>query len=240
MQLTIDKTQPTKSAEHVLEWLLDTLLGVAVTLVIALFISAEQGGRHGPDAIAYPFACGFVALMLIRRRLPVVALVVTMFLLFAYYTLGYPTIGLAVPIFAALYSASEQGRTRAAIIVSVILVSVSTYFRIRDGESLAYLLGYELISALTLMAAAIALGDSIRARRALSAEQEHTARLIRQEYAYRAEQRVQAERVQMARDLHDLLGHSITVIAIQADVAVGSGRTVLIFRSSARRTRVGR
>jgi signal transduction histidine kinase len=90
------------------------------------------------------------------------------------------------------------------------------------------------------MAAAIALGDSIRARRALSAEQEHTARLIRQEYAYRAEQRVQAERVQMARDLHDLLGHSITVIAIQADVAVGSGRTVLIFRSSARRTRVGR
>ena len=46
-----------------------------------------------------------------------------------------------------------------------------------------------------------------------------TARLIEQEHAYRVEQRVQAERLRMARDLHDVLGHSISVISLHADVA---------------------
>jgi signal transduction histidine kinase len=157
--------------------------------------------------------------MLLRRRFPVAVLVVTMLLLSAYYILDYPAIGLAVPVAAALYSAAEFGHLTAAIVVSLLLVVASTYFRILDGEPIAYLLGYELISTVTLMAAAIALGDSTRARRALRAEQEQTARLIEQEHAYRAEQRVQEERVRMARDLHDVLGHSISVISLHADVA---------------------
>lgn len=215
----IDSMPPPTHGEHVPDWLLDLLLGIGVTLVIALVISADQGGRINPDAIAYVFAGGFGALMLARRRYPIAVLIATMFLLFAYYTLGYPAIGLAVPVCAALYSAAERGHMSAAIVISAILVSVSTYFRLRDGESVAYLLGYELVSTATLMSAAIALGDSTRSRRALRAEQTQIARLIAQEHAYRAEQRVQAERVRMARDLHDIIGHSISVISLHADVA---------------------
>lgn len=200
-------------------WVLDLLLGVAVALVIAIVITADQGGRQDPDAFAYLFACGFGVLMLARRRFPVGVLVATMFLLFAYYTFGYPTIGLAVPVAAALYSAAELGHLTASIVVSLLLVVVSTYFRLREGETVAYLLGFELISTVTLMAAAIALGDSTRSRRALRAEQEQTARLIEQEHAHRAEQRVQEERLRMARELHDVIGHSISVISLHADVA---------------------
>ena len=69
------------------------------------------------------------------------------------------------------------------------------------------------------MAAAIALGDNTRSRRALRAEQEQTARLIEQEHAYRAERHIQTERVRIARDLHDVIGHSISVISLHADVA---------------------
>lgn len=214
------KDQPvTKTADQVPLWVLDLLLGVAVTLVIALVITADQGGRQEPDLLAYAFAAGFGGLMLARRHFPVLVLILTMLLLFVYYALGYPAIGLAVPVSAALYSGAEAGRLGAAIIVSLLLIGVSTYFRILDGQPLAFLLGYELISAATMMAAAIALGDSMRARRALRAEQEQTARLIAQEHAYLAAQRVQAERVRMARDLHDTVGHSITVIALHAAVA---------------------
>lgn len=205
--------------DQVPAWLLDLLLGIAVTLVIALVITADQGGRQRPDLLAYLFAAGFGGLMLVRRHFPVVVLVGTMFLLFAYYALGYPAIGLAVPVSAALYSAAELGRLQPAIVVSLLLLIVSTYFRVLDGQSLAFLLGYELISAVTMMAAAIALGDSTRARRALRAEQAQTAQLIEQEHAYRAEQRVQAERVRVARDLHDVIGHSISVISLHAAVA---------------------
>lgn len=219
MQPVIDRKPTTKPAEQAPTWVIDLLLGVAVTLVIALVISADQGGRQDPDAIAYLFACGFGVLMLARRRFPVAVLVVTMFLLFAYYIVDYPAIGLAVPVAAALYSAAELGHLTAAIVVSFLLILVSTYFRLLEGQTVAYLLGYELVSTVTVMAAAIALGDSTRSRRALRAEQEQTARLIEQEHAYRAEQRVQAERVRMARDLHDVIGHSMSVISLHADVA---------------------
>jgi signal transduction histidine kinase len=215
----IDRTLSTTNGEHVPAWLLDLLLGLAVTLVLALVISADQGGRLNPDALAYLFAVGFGALMLVRRRFPVAVLVATMFLLFAYYTLDYPAIGLAVPVAAALYSAAERGRVVAAIAVSAILLVVSTYFRLAEGQSVAYLLGYELVSSVTLMAAAIALGANTRARRALRAEQEQSARLVEQEHAYRAEQRVQTERVRIARDLHDVIGHNISVISLHADIA---------------------
>jgi len=151
--------------------------------------------------------------------MPVSVLVATMFLLFAYYALGYPAIGLAVPVSAALYSAAELGHLPAAIIVSLLLLSVSTYFRYLDGQTMAFLLGYELISSAAMMAAAIALGDSIRSRRVLRSEQEQTTRLMAQEHAYQAEQRVQAERVRMARELHDVIGHSLSVILLHADVA---------------------
>lgn len=199
-------------------WVRDLLLGVAVTLVIALVISADQGGQQPADGLAYLCAAAFGTLILLRRRFPVAVLVATMFLLFAYYTLQYPAIGLAVPVAAALYSAAEQRRVRAAVIVSLILVAVSTYFRLRGGEAPASL-GYELASSVALLAAAIALGDSVRARRDLRAEQAEITRLLEQEHTFRAEQRVQAERLRIARELHDVLGHSITVIALHADVA---------------------
>ena len=211
--------KPSNETPPVPAWVLDLLLGLAVTLVIALVITADQGGRQEPDAIAYLFACGFGGLMLLRRHFPVSVLVATMFLLFAYYALGYPAIGLAVPVSAALYSAAEWGHLPATLIVSLLLILVSTYFRYLDGQNIAFLLGYELISSVAMMAAAIALGDSTRSRRVLRAEQEQTTRLIAQEHAYQAEQRVQAERVRMARDLHDVIGHSLSVILLHADVA---------------------
>ncbi len=217
---TLSHPEPAdEQQQQVPAWLLDLLLGIAVALVLALVISTDQGGRRNPDVVAYLCAGGFGTLMLARRRFPVAALVATMVLLFAYYTLGYPSIGLAVPVVAALYSAAEGGRLGAAVVVSLILIVVSTFFRLRDGESAAFLLGYELVSAGALMAAAIALGEGARVRRALRAEQAQTARLIAQEHAARAEQRVEAERLRIARDLHDVLGHSIAVISLQAHVA---------------------
>jgi signal transduction histidine kinase len=218
MEITGHSNQATSKPEQVPAWARDLLLGAVVTLVIALVISADQGGQQPADALAYLFAAAFGALMLLRRRFPVVVLIATMLLLFGYYTLQYPAIGLAVPVAAALYSAAEQRRVPAAVVVSLLLVGVSTYFRLRSGEAPGYL-GYELASSVALLAASIALGDSSRARRDLRAEQAQIARLLGQEHAYRAEQRVQAERLRIARELHDVIGHSITVIALHADVA---------------------
>lgn len=199
-------------------WVVDSFLAVAVALLVALLISADFGGGRRPDLIAYAFACGFGALMLLRRRRPLAVLWGASLLLVAYYSLGYPAIGLALPVLAALYSAAERGHPLAAAAVALILIAVAGFFRLRAGEGAASL-GYDLLNAATLMATAIALGDGTRARRALRVEQREAARLIALEHAHRAEQQLQAERLRIARELHDVIGHSLAVIVLQADVA---------------------
>ncbi|WP_220447606.1 histidine kinase [Nonomuraea diastatica] len=199
--------------------LTDGALAAVVTLVIAVAITSNLGGSRGPEPSAYMFAAGLGLLMLVRRRHPVLALVATGVGILGYHAVGYPPVGLAVPVAAALYSAAEHGRPRLAVGVAVALLAISNFFRLRQGEELGYLVGYELAWSVALMAAAIALGDSVRNRRRRQAEQhEREQRLLRQR-EQEAAMRIEQERLTIARDLHDVLAHTITVISLQSDVA---------------------
>ncbi len=75
----------------------DAVLGAAVSVVVATAISMDLGGDRQPDVVAYLFAAGLGALMLVRRQFPVLALVAAATGLLAYYAAGYPAIGLALP-----------------------------------------------------------------------------------------------------------------------------------------------
>jgi signal transduction histidine kinase len=198
----------------------DAVLGAVVSAAVAVAVAMDLGGARGPDAVAYVFAAGLGALMLVRRRFPVLALAATAAGLVAYHAAGYPPVGVALPMAAALYSAAEAGAVVSAGAVAGLLVLVSTTFRLLEGEDPQYLLGFELASTVGLMVAAIALGAAVRATRLLRAEQRRTLELAAQEREREARRRVAAERLRIARDLHDVLGHTIAVISVQADVAV--------------------
>lgn len=199
--------------------MVDAALGAAVALVVAIAIASDLGGERGPDALAYLFAAGLGALMLVRRSYPILALIATSVGLLAYYAADYPPVGLAMPIAAALYSAAEQGRLRAAVVVAAALLAVSSFFRIAEGQDLAYLLGYELASTVGVLAAAIALGAGVRSRRLWREEQRRREELVAAEREREAASRVERERLTLARDLHDVLAHMVTVVSMQADVA---------------------
>ncbi|MDA3649738.1 sensor histidine kinase [Saccharopolyspora indica] len=199
---------------------LDLLLGTAVLVVVGTAIAANVGaGTEQPGPAAYAFAIGLAAVVLVRRRWPVATLLVTAAVLVAYYMSGYPPIGLAVPLAAALYSAAEQGRLRAAVAIGGSLLLLSTLVRIRQGDDLAYLLGFEFATTACLMAAVVALGDSVRSRRGWRAELAKQARIAELEREREAGRRVEQERLRIARDLHDLLAHTISVISLHTDVA---------------------
>ena len=53
------------------------------------------------------WALGLGALMMLRRQAPTLVLAMTAVGFFTYYAAGFPAIGVAVPIAAALYSAAE-------------------------------------------------------------------------------------------------------------------------------------
>ncbi|MEV0085940.1 sensor histidine kinase [Saccharopolyspora sp. NPDC050642] len=197
----------------------DTGLAMLVLVVVGTAITANVGGSEPPGVGAYGFSALFAVLMLVRRRWPVGTLLVTTVALLAYYVLSYPPIGLAVPVAAALYSAAEQGRLRIASGVAVALLLISTVARLRTGDDPAFVLGFEFTSSAGLMAAVIALGDSVRSRRGWRAELERQARAAELEQEREAARRVEQERLRIARDLHDLLAHTTSVISLHTDVA---------------------
>lgn len=200
-------------------WAIDALLGVAVALALALIIATSEGGVRPPDVIAYLFAAGFGALMLLRRRMPRTVLVLSVLGMFAYYTLDYPPIGVAIPVVAALFSASEAGLTLWSVGAAIVVFAVSMYFRVLDGgEAIGFLLGYESVSNIALFAAAIALGFGVRARRIRTTQQAEIARLTGAQIAREAELRMQSERERISRELHDTVGHTMSVISLQAGV----------------------
>ncbi|MCP2265681.1 Signal transduction histidine kinase [Promicromonospora thailandica] len=186
----------------------DVVLAIAMALVVAVVIAADaDAARHaGPGA--YLFAAGFGALVLLRRRLPRTMVVVTVLTVFVYYTFRFAPIGMALPAVAALYSAAEVRRTGWAVGGGVVLVAVATYYRVTGTDAEEYLTPYDLVTNIALVAAAIALGVAVRLSREARV---HEARA--------AEQRLQAERLRIARDLHDVVGHNLSVIALHSGVA---------------------
>ena len=172
--------------------LIDGLLAYAVAMAVGVAVFASSiDSQPGPWA-PYVFAVGFGLILLIRRRRPVLVLIITSLGICVYYTLQYPPIGLAQPIAAALFSAAEAGQLRIAMLVSAILVGLAVYFQITEGPDVAQLLK-----------------ESQR-------EQERQARL---ELERRANEQRNEERLRLARDLHDALGHRVAMISLQSAVA---------------------
>ena len=199
--------------------LTDGLLATTQTLTVALVIAADLEGTGRATAGAYLFAVGFGALVLAGRRAPRLVLVLTVLGIFAYYSRDFPPIGIALPAVAALYRAADVGALRWAVGSGTVLVSVAAWARVYDGLPTTYLLSYELLTNVALVAAAIALGVSVRARRETRSSEGRLRALTAVEKAREAERRVQAERVRIAQDLHDSVGHAMSVIALHGNVA---------------------
>lgn len=197
----------------------DALLASGMALAIAVVIAADLEETGRASLPAYLFAAGFGALLLVRRRYPRAVLVLTVLGIFVYYALGFPPIGIALPAVGAMYSAAELDRTRDAMAAGAVLVAVSAYFRISEGQPQSYLFSYELVTNMALIAAAIALGVAVRMQRETRLQQKRLDVLAAAERARHAEGLVHAERMRMARDLHDVIGHTMSVISLHSNVA---------------------
>ncbi|GAA3774365.1 sensor histidine kinase [Plantactinospora mayteni] len=197
----------------------DVALFVGVTLVLSVVVSADQAGSRPPDVVAYLWAVGLGALMLVRRTMPRLVLGLTALGFFTYYLAGFPAIGVAVPISAALFSAAEAGYVRASVLTGAAVLAVSTAFRVASGQSASFVLGYELAGHVALIVAVIALGYSVRARRDIQRRSEQVVRLVARQTAMETTAHTREQQLRLARELHDSIGHSLSVASLFTDVA---------------------
>lgn len=195
------------------------LVVVASGSALAAMLARLEPEAREPDALAYALIVALGAPMLVRRQRPALALAVTVGVLVVYYALGYSAVGFAVPLAPALFSVAEAGRWRSGAMAGLLVLTVATWWRLYDENEDRVIVGYDLATTLAVMAAVLAWGDAVRSRREWQRELARRMAAADVEREREAERRVADERLRIARDVHDVMGHTVTVISIQADVA---------------------
>ncbi|WTW96095.1 histidine kinase [Streptomycetaceae bacterium NBC_01309] len=202
-------------------WVSDVLL-TFFTVCAVLGGAIAQPKEHA-QVIGHPnafnLALGVVTCLplLIRRRHPLVVLALTELGQLAYLAADGREGSILIPTLIAMYTvASREGLRRSLWIASAVAVG-HTVIRLTVLGT-AFLRPENYLSAVWLYLP-VAVGEAVRAKRAYWAEVQ--ARLARadREREEEARRRVTAERMRIARELHDVVAHSIAMINIQAGVA---------------------
>jgi signal transduction histidine kinase len=191
---------------------------VVVPLVAAAVITVGIAA-HAGNAGALPLALGAAAgLSLVGwRRAPALTLAISGGLTIILLQIE-PAAGVSAVIApaVALYSVALTRGTRARLVAAVaaVLAIVAVEALHRGGPSLAQALGHALLVAIPVLIAD--LHRTRHANLALLKDRLEPAELTREQEAQR---RAQEERLAIARDLHDIVAHTLTTINVQASTA---------------------
>jgi len=197
-------------------------VGTAVLLVVNIVVGHDRGAAP-PGPVTYVTSVLIAVPLLVRRRYPLGVLLACAVLLFAFYSWS-PNAGLGptVPLAVALYTCAEYGRLRWSLAVSAFYVGAGIFVLVVKQHAAVLGVLSDFSQEGSLLVAICLLGDAVRSRRGWAAEIRKRLR----EAAAAAEaqreretvRRVAEERVRIARELHDILAHTISALTIQARV----------------------
>ncbi|MFF2545328.1 sensor histidine kinase [Kitasatospora sp. NPDC058063] len=207
-------------------WVLDAAVVAVAFLLFCLpdlFPGhVEAGGREHRIVLArlplpqtLALQAGLVLPLLWRRRRPTAAFAAIMAVFVLQWSLD---VGLRADaaLLVALYSLALHGRLRhlawscAAMAVAVALVAVAV-----SGGGLP--VGDALFFLFSAATAAVALGIAVRVRRAQLAGLRERAARLEIERDQRSRLATATERARVAREMHDIVGHNLSVIVTLAD-----------------------
>jgi signal transduction histidine kinase len=203
-------------------WLLDaTLAAAGATAAVSLTSEFTAGLSASARFILLMLAVIYGSALIFRRVTPIGVLAVQGATAVVYVFLGMPVFMLGPAVLVTVYTVGVRLARRAAL-ASLAVAEVLLAVLLLAGPSFP---GWpSLAQFAALLASAWFLGDIVRRWQRAAAE--HARRAVeldqaRQELARLA---VNAERVRIARELHDVVAHSMSVIAMHA----GSGRLAAV------------
>jgi signal transduction histidine kinase len=202
----------------------DALLGLLVaamqvqgTLAKPTDVGARPLGDFGYLGYVLLIAPGLA--LVLRRRWPAPVLLATVAASLVYYTLGFSDGPGWIALFVALYTVTAYGDGRRSITLAgagITVLTIGWLGAATDIEPRAAIGWVFFRIAASVMAAA--LGESVRSRRTVALEALDRARLAERTREEEARSRVGAERLRIAREVHDTVAHAIAIINVQAGV----------------------
>ena len=197
------------------------MLAIAVSEadLAAVLLSERTDGPFGE--VSTPVAAVVVVLvalpLVFRRSNPGLTMVLTGFGAGAAGAVGIPIQPLA-PI-VALYTVAAWSTLADTVVTTAIFLAVTTSLVLSTGQL------YVLYSNTLIVLGVAVLGRLIRAHREQASELARRAHQLELEREERARLAIRTERARIAREMHDVLAHSTSVMVVQATGAKRLVRT---------------
>ncbi|WP_330310092.1 MULTISPECIES: sensor histidine kinase [unclassified Streptomyces] len=193
----------------------DALLA-AVLLVVDVTVALTVGadGRR-PDALGWTLLIAAHLPLVWRRRAPLTAFLALVAFAGPYHALDFNHTAPLAASMLALFTVAVTGRPLRSLLVGSGVIGLMLTVKFAKGAAE----GAEALRVAGWIVAFIVLGVYVRVHGQYVAsvvERAERAERTREEEARR---RVAEERLRIARDLHDLLAHTITLIGVQTSVA---------------------
>ncbi|MFF5263643.1 sensor histidine kinase [Actinomadura viridis] len=184
-------------------------------------VAAEGGPRPLTDYGNLGFALLVVSglAVAVRRRWPVPVFVTAALASLVYCGLDFPDGPASLGLFISLYTLAAYGDGRRSLVIAgagTTVLAVVWLLAAADIEPRAaigwvfFRIGASVMSA--------ALGESVRSRRVIAAEAQERAERAERTREEEARARVDAERLRIAREVHDTVAHAIAIINVQSGV----------------------
>ena len=207
----VTRLRPEWSSPVVRRFLLP--LAVAIVEIGGTLLAAQNQHRAEPiDALAIVLLAAGPAALVVRERFPGSVLVFASATKLLYWSLDYPGGPVFLAMIVALFGAMLRGRRLVAWVTLAFgwvgFLWVPFWFGSEPRP--------EVANALALAAWLLVLGGLAEARRVRRDRTVESARARAEESRRRASE----ERLRIARELHDVLAHNISLINVQAGVAL--------------------
>ncbi|MFI2380102.1 sensor histidine kinase [Streptomyces sp. NPDC018964] len=193
------------------------LFGISVLGGVTM---AESRGEELP-ALTVPVVLLLSLVVALRRRMPERMLVLALVVGAGQLITDVAVLPADFALLVIVYTVAAVGaRWSSRLALSAALVAAPlAQLRWPDPEaSTAQNIAIAIFQAVPF-ALAWVLGDSIRTRRAYFAQLEERAARLEKEREAQAKVAVAAERARIARELHDVVAHNVSVMVVQADGA---------------------
>ncbi len=198
-------------------------LAVAVLVVDVggALITAHQRGQPRLSSLGVAYLVAGAVPLIWRRRWPVAVLALVGCATAAFGIAELPDPPVHAALLIALFTVAAHETRRVTVAVGLVAAAAALASVVLAGDS-----GLDdYYSAFLPGALAVVLGDRQRTHAAYLAEVEARARALELDQQAASERAVSAERARIARELHDVVAHHVSMIVVQAEAGAAACAT---------------